>query len=115
RADRRQWYDGADVEVPRTAHDLHRLIAAGIHDDAPDLVGAFDGTDLYDLGDDDAGEIVADGDHLIDRHTEISQHRGEFVERQLDRHELTQPRENDLHRRTFTLPFDKAAPDSRPA
>ena len=67
--------------------------------DLVDLVGALDGTGLEHPRHDDAVEALADPVQLLDRHAEVAHLLPERDRIPLERGEVAQPREQDLHRR----------------
>ena len=74
-----------------------RLAVAGVHDHLVDLVGALDGPGLEHPRHDDAVESLADPIELLDRHAEIAHLLPERDRVPLERREVAQPREQDLH------------------
>ena len=90
----------AGLHVERTAADLQGLAVARVHDDLVDLVGPLDGPGLEHPGDDDAVQPLADPLELFDGHAEVAHLLPERDRVPLERSKVTQPREQDLHRRS---------------
>ena len=97
-ADGGERHEVAGGHVERAAPDLERLAVAGVDDDQVDLVGALDRPRLEHPGDDDAVEALADPLQLLDRHAEVAHLLAERDGVALERGEVTQPGEEDLHR-----------------
>jgi hypothetical protein len=98
RADRGQRDQVAGLHVERPAGDLQRLAVTPVDVDEVDLVGVGVGPGGEHPGDDDAAEALAQHVERLDGQPEVGQALAQVGRVALDRREVTEPGEKDLHR-----------------
>ena len=103
RADGRERHQIADVHVGRTATDLQRLAVSEVHVDQTDLVRIGVLTDVENLRDHDPVETFADALDRLELHAQVGELHGDLLRVALDRGELTEPGEQNLHRGSSIL------------
>ena len=98
RADGGQRNQVAGSHVEGTARDLQRLAVTGIDVDELDLVGVGVRARRQHPSDDDAIESLAQPIELLDGHAEVAEVLADLDGIALDRREVLEPGEKDLHR-----------------
>jgi hypothetical protein len=113
RADRGQRDEVADLHVERPAPHLGRLPAADVDHHALDALGLGVLAQVGHPGNHDPAQVLADPLHRLDRHAEDRHRLAERGRLVVERRELPEPGQQDLHGNTRRLGCQRAAMDGR--